>query len=422
MKQIITTFLYLIANNATSQTTLEKIQLIKENERLQTQIVLNDQKIEIITLNSISKQLNSIGYPSLKSNEQLIQHNAMLIAFNNQHKQPSWVMHFISPDVKNAAVGRSNNFRIDSLVTKGTCTDSDYFLSIKTQDQKSDSIIKGYGFDRGHLAPAADFRWSPTAMSESFLYSNMCPQIADFNRGEWANLEAQFRSYVINKKNNGIYVITGAILNDSLKSIPESPNKVSIPGFFYKIAIDTTNNKGIAYLMPNHNLDEPNDFYARSIDSIETLTGLDFFPNLSKTKQTEIESQNRPEDWKTNTTLKSYPTIPAQKLGLGQCNTKQALDWTYYKEIEVCGTLVHTYKGKKGTVTLYLDRSDNDCHFKAIIISDQLPNFSSNYPFQDLKGKKIGIRGRVSKDKNNPEAAIMYIYNEEQVQEIYLKQ
>ena len=109
-----------------------------------------------------------------------------------------------------------NNFRKDELVTSGTASKADYWYS---------------GYDRGHLAPSADFRWSKTALSESYFYSNMAPQLPELNREKWAELENAIREYVIENKIQ-VYVVTGGILNDSLPRMQNKgrENEVSIPG------------------------------------------------------------------------------------------------------------------------------------------------------------------------------------------------
>src|SRR5690606_2430798 len=101
--------------------------------------------------------------------------------------QARWVAHIILPDIIDGQVTRSNDFRVDPMVRSGTAVEADYFL----QSQKPDGTIEydGFGYDRGHLAPSADFRWSESALSESYYYSNMSPQLAEFNRNGWAELE-----------------------------------------------------------------------------------------------------------------------------------------------------------------------------------------------------------------------------------------
>ena len=117
----------------------------------------------------------------------------MILGYNENHEQAQWVSHIVLPDVEKGNVSRTNNFRKDELVTSGTASKADYWYS---------------GYDRGHLAPSADFRWSKTALSESYFYSNMAPQLPELNREKWAELENAIREYVIENKIQ-VYVVTG---------------------------------------------------------------------------------------------------------------------------------------------------------------------------------------------------------------------
>lgn len=129
---------------------------------------------------------------------------------------------------------RSDRFTPDKCVKSGTANDNDY---------------KGSGYDRGHLAPAADMGWSVKAMEESFYYSNMSPQKPSFNRGIWKQLEELTRDWTV--ENKEIYIVTGGVLNDSLPTIGK--NKVSVPKYFYKVILDYSEPsiKGIGFIMPN---------------------------------------------------------------------------------------------------------------------------------------------------------------------------
>ena len=111
----------------------------------------------------------------------------MSLVYSEEHEQAKWVAHIISPDIITGNVSRTNDFRPDPHVSTGSTVEEDYFLKYLQPD--SSYKYDGYGFDRGHLAPSADFRWSTTALSESYFYSNMSPQRPEFNRGTWAELE-----------------------------------------------------------------------------------------------------------------------------------------------------------------------------------------------------------------------------------------
>ena len=115
----------------------------------------------------------------------------------------------------NGKYERSDNFRKDPHVSTESATLSDY---------------KGSGYDRGHIIPAADMKWSPDAMSASFFMSNMSPQDPSFNRGIWKKLEEQVGKWAL--ENSEIYIVTGPVLTDGpYQTI--GVNKVAVPKYYY---------------------------------------------------------------------------------------------------------------------------------------------------------------------------------------------
>lgn len=183
------------------------------------------------------------------------------ILFNPTHKQASWAAYHLTKEkvlTKNAE--RTDKFTFDPSVPGGSATAQDYYKS---------------GYDRGHLVPAADMRYSPLAMEACFLYTNMSPQNPTFNRGIWSRLEEKVRDWAIT--NDQICIVTGPILTDKLSTI--GPSKVSVPEYFYKAILDWTlpQTKAIGFIIPNTKITDPLSTFACTIDHIENLTGLDLF-------------------------------------------------------------------------------------------------------------------------------------------------
>jgi len=169
-------------------------------------------------------------------------------------------------------VKRSNDFCSDNEVPTGSATNADY---------------QGSGYDRGHMAPAADMSWSVQTMQESFYYSNMSPQVPGFNRGIWKKLEEQVRQWAV--ENQDIYVVTGPVLSGNLSTI--GPDRVSVPKYYYKVILDDTlpGLKGIGFIMPNASSTMPLQSFAVSIDSVEKVTGINFFPALPEQEEQALE-------------------------------------------------------------------------------------------------------------------------------------
>tara|TARA_B100000900_G_C20500464_1_gene683481 strand:- start:546 stop:1031 length:486 start_codon:yes stop_codon:yes gene_type:complete len=159
---------------------------------------------------------------------------------------------------------------------------------------KSDYYKSGY--DRGHLAPAGDMKISSISMSESFLLSNISPQNSSFNRGGWKKLESQVRNWVLSEGN--MYVVTGPILSNPIGSI--GSNRVTIPSFYYKIVYSRSNDKMIGIVMPNQKITNDLKYYVKSVDYIESITGIDFFHQLEDVYEEKLESEINLKDWNFN--------------------------------------------------------------------------------------------------------------------------
>ena len=160
----------------------------------------------------------------------------------------------------------------DPIVATGTAGNQDYAKS---------------GYDRGHLAPAADMSWSEKVMQESFYFSNMSPQLPGFNRGIWKRLEEQVRDWAL--LYDSIYIVTGPVLSPDLSYI--GPNKVSVPKYYFKALISIKERKGIAFYMPNQKSEAALMNYAVSIDSLESILGLDLFHLLPDQLEQQLESK-----------------------------------------------------------------------------------------------------------------------------------
>jgi endonuclease G len=166
---------------------------------------------------------------------------------------------------------------------------------VKTESANNNDY-KNSGFDRGHLASAADMKWSAVAMKECFYYSNMSPQIPAFNRGIWKKLEEKVRVWALEK--GTLYIATGPVLTDGLSSI--GPDKVSVPKYFYKAILfyNGSKSEAIAFLLPNESSVESIYIFTISIDSLEAKTGIDFFYNLSDNIESAVESKFDLNYWK----------------------------------------------------------------------------------------------------------------------------
>jgi endonuclease G len=218
----------------------------------------------------------SEGYPEDNLNDTLLRYTGFTISYNEDNEQPAWVAYILTKaEVQSGNEERSENFRPDKNISTGSATLKDY---------------SGSGYDRGHMAPAADMKWSPVAMSESFLLSNMSPQEQGFNRGVWSRLETKVRDWAV--KNDSILVITGPVLKGINKYIGE--NRVGVPDYYFKVIADISapSYKVIAFLLGNRSSSDNIMKYAVSIDSLERITGYDFFPDITDKGMAERMEKN----------------------------------------------------------------------------------------------------------------------------------
>jgi endonuclease G len=234
----------------------------------------------------------------------LVCHTRYVVSHNNENRTPDWVVERVT----RAQVSGSNNrpktsFKSEEHVCKGArAVDDDY---------------KGSSLDRGHQAPSEDFSAEVAWMVESFILSNIVPQIGrGFNQGIWKDFEALVRKLAVDR--GEVYVITGPINPASNGDIPaisktinacrnelkfEAPKKRRIcngndknpqipcaegplvPVGLYKIIYDPKNKRANAYVLPNvdhrplEDVNDPLEYLKRyrvTLKVVERLTGLQF--------------------------------------------------------------------------------------------------------------------------------------------------
>jgi len=360
-------------------------------------------EVEMLKLKRIREELQEWVLPELLPGEELIMHAAMALVYSEPDEQAKWVAHLITADVADGRIGRSNDFRPDPLVKSGSAVEEDYFLKHKLPDGKYK--YDGFGFDRGHLAPSADFRWSATALSESYFYSNMSPQLPDFNRISWARLEDLLRSYV-DSRNAELAIVTGPVLKAGLPKVERAIHKPTIPAYYFKVALDKKNKRAIAFLMPNKKVEYPTEHYAVSIDSVERLTGINFFPALEDALEDSLEALRQVKDWLGVKEQQDAEPLNPTSLPRNHFNTVQARLYAGQNErIVVCGKVVSVKLSSKGNIFLNLDKAFPNQIFTVTIFKDKVGNFSYK-PNTELMGKTICVEGKVSDFNGTPSMAI----------------
>ena len=246
---------------------LTVIQKIDSNKSNQTD---NVEKVEY-------QQIDKVEIPAkIKGRtEQFITHIGYVVSYNSDWKIPNWVAYELTKEEVEGITQRGKNFIPDPEVPYGkSATTDDY---------------KNTGWDRGHMAPAADMRWSEQAMKESFYLSNICPQNRNLNAGIWKDLEEQVRALA--KQKGNIYVVCGPIVSKQPKTI--GTNKVAIPDAFFKVLLQNNNGEwsAIAFMFANESGRKPLSTYAMSVEDMQIITDIDFFPALPDSIEQKVENE-----------------------------------------------------------------------------------------------------------------------------------
>jgi endonuclease G len=216
---------------------------------------------------------------SVKS--QIIGHLGYTVSYNEQRRNPNWVAYELTAEEVAGLESRGDDFVKDPQVVGRQADDSDYRKS---------------GWDRGHLAPAADMKWSPEAMAESFYMSNISPQNNNLNRGVWKQIEEKVRDIAV--EYGSVIVVTGPVFTTKkgLGSIGKS--RVLIPNAFYKVLlVDNGGYETIGFYCENIAGKKALSSYVMSVDQIEEITGIDFFPALPDDVENVVESRYDLKAW-----------------------------------------------------------------------------------------------------------------------------
>ena len=251
-------------------------------EKSESQQIIDNSPI--IDLNNNGENLKDevVGNPQIlhSVSEQILNRKAYTVSYNTDTKCPNWVAWHLIAEHTDGEWSRDNNYYEDEEVPLPRASNDDY---------------KGSGWSRGHMCPAGDNKWDEVAMRESNLLTNICPQHASLNSGLWNVIERDCRKWAI--KYGGLYIVCGPVLlNKEHETIGK--NKIVVPEAFFKVIL-CMNPKpmAIGFIVRNNEGKKKQDQYINTVDEVERITGIDFFPALPDEIENEVEAYANIEDW-----------------------------------------------------------------------------------------------------------------------------
>ena len=219
--------------------------------------------------------------PLVGVSEQIIKKKSYIASYNKDTKIANWVAWHLTSEHTEGSIGRGNMFHEDEEVPSPKATVEDY---------------KGSGWSRGHMCPAGDNKWDAEAMYQSFSLINVCPQNASLNSGLWNSLEIDCRNWA--KRFHDIYIICGPVFFQQDHEVI-GINEIYVPEAFFKVVLCLNGKpKGMGVIVKNTAGNKKKDIYYNSIDQVERITGMDFFPLLSDDVEDEVESNLDMDMWK----------------------------------------------------------------------------------------------------------------------------
>lgn len=234
----------------------------------------------VATTNTCNNSVEGLEIPMFtqeRTHSQQISHKAYTVDYNEEWRLANWVAYSLDSSQTKGPVERYTQFNPDPQVKGATAQWWDY---------------KNSRYDRGHLVPAGDMKWDATAMCECFYLSNICPQNHEFNEGDWNYLENRVRGWA--NFHGKVYVACGPVVSEHPETIGE--NCIAVPDSFYKVVLCNMRGtwKAIGFVYANNGTHHNLNYYVRTVDDVERLTGIDFFHQLPD----EVENQaEREVDW-----------------------------------------------------------------------------------------------------------------------------
>ena len=235
----------------------------------------------LIQLNNKRADTSRMEIPVMPEEKQgqIIQRTGYTLAYDAKNKTPQWVAWELTDKETRGKEERTNDFQPDPEVIGTKVVTYDY---------------SGSGYDRGHMAPAGDMKWSKQAMQESFYMTNICPQDHNLNTEDWNDLEMKSREWA--RRYGKVHIVCGPIYK-GIKNEYIGEHRVKVPDAFFKVILidDARKSYALGFLFENKAGERPLKEYLVSVDEIERITGMDFFSVLPDNLEDRLEAETRRE-------------------------------------------------------------------------------------------------------------------------------
>ena len=213
--------------------------------------------------------------PLPAGDELILKRRGYTASYHRTYRQPRWVAWELNAEKLIEREARTDKFLPDpELEPSEAVTTDDY---------------KGSGYDRGHMCPAGDNRWHWRAMQESFYMTNICPQLHKLNNGDWKELEEACRRWVGTQER--LYIVCGPLFEAGRGKYIGGEHRVRVPEAFFKVVLGLNPPQAIGFVFRNEGGNRELSTYVRTVDEVERLSGLDFFPALSDEVEAAVESR-----------------------------------------------------------------------------------------------------------------------------------
>ena len=214
--------------------------------------------------------------PALDGDEVILKHKGYVTSYDADAMIPEWVAYELTAEETRGDASREESiFKMDPQYRKAQAMREDYYDS---------------GWTKGHMACAGDFKWDADALDGTFYLTNICPQDETLNGGDWNYLEKQVRYWA--RDNGRAWVVTGPIIGMN-KYGRIGDNDVVVPDSFFKAVLIPRGEgySAIAFVMGNDSRRYYLEKCALSVNELERMTGMDFFPNLPDDVEEKVEGK-----------------------------------------------------------------------------------------------------------------------------------